>query len=80
MKRWWQKERPDQPAVEFPLRDHKGEIIGRIVVNPDGTFVGKIESGSFYGALKQLASLGFTDGIVIQAKVEPPKPPEGKNS
>lgn len=65
----------DGLTIRMKVRDPKGEVIGRITIFDDGTFSGRIDSGSFQGELDRKVALGFTDGIQMNPVVLPPTPP-----
>lgn len=77
-KKWWQKKPPDifkLPAIDLPLKDYAGDVIGRIIVNPNGVFVGTIESEPFRRKLTASVTHDFVGSITMIVNVKQPTPP-----
>lgn len=62
-------------TYQMPIKDQRGDVIGVLKLNENGTFVGTIYSGLFRDEIDRVVNLGFTDGILMKALVHPPTLP-----
>lgn len=61
-------------TVVCPIKDQEGRKIGQVKIQEDGTFSGKLDSGSFQDAFGAMARLGLSDGIMMFPKLLPAIP------
>lgn len=72
--------RKEKPEVDIPLKDQTGCEIGRLRINADGTFTGKLKHGSnFQEGLAETIRLGFSEGVMMTPLETPPTPPWKRN-
>ena len=77
--KWWRKETPKRPAVDLPVKNAAGDVIGRIIINPDGVFVGNIDSVAFQKTLAAAVEYGFSSSVTLAANLNQPPPSWEKN-
>jgi hypothetical protein len=58
------------PTIWAQLKNGK-IVVGDIVVNPDGTFSGRIHNQDMHFAMMQVLSAGMADGISLIANIIP---------